>query len=120
MVGVGDECLNDPSILALLLVAVVFGVVSRHVFCGRVDSVSEVVSDVVVGRTISEVCRALAIKAATPSEKEGTVARPVSRLGTGWTPMITKGTIRGSEDGESGEMEEGEVEVEIIEEGRGV
>lgn len=43
-------------------------------------------------------CRALARREATPSEKDGTVVCPESRGGTGCTPMMTKGTIRGSED----------------------
>ena len=45
-------------------------------------------------------CRALARREATPSEKDGTPVWPESRGGTGWTPMMTKGTIRGSEDEE--------------------
>jgi hypothetical protein len=49
-------------------------------------------------------CRALARREATPSENDGTPACPESRGGTGCTPIITKGTIRGSEGDEVREV----------------
>src|ERR1700685_1689659 len=58
--------------------------------------------ELAVGRSSGLVafCRALARREATPSEKDGTPACPESRGGTGCTPIITNGTIRGSEEDE--------------------
>jgi hypothetical protein len=62
-------------------------------------------------------CRALARREATPSEKDGTPVWPESRGGTGWTPMMTKGTIRGSEDEEVRDVSalEGRSERDVVE-----
>jgi hypothetical protein len=64
--------------------------------------------ELVVGRSGGRVapapCRALARREATPSENEGTVVWFGSRGETGCTPIITNGTILGS-DGEEVESE---------------
>lgn len=64
--------------------------------------------ELVVGRTGGRVapalCRALARREATPSENDGTVVWFGSRGETGCTPIITNGTILGS-DGEDVDSE---------------
>jgi hypothetical protein len=107
--GVGGRR-REPSILARrrgVSVGVGVGESRQDPGMGGIDvwTVAVVVSEVTlpvlvvgrsVGRGLSVGCRALARRDATPSENDGGPGRPESRDGTGCTPIMTNGTIRGS------------------------
>jgi hypothetical protein len=103
---VGDvvEARNDPSTLARRRGVSDGGGESRHdpgivEDCSARESLMifpELVGRTIGGRVESAFCRAFAKRDATPSENDGTPVCPESLGGTGCTPMMTKGTIRGS------------------------